>query len=96
MQVPLVPNSECATLFQERLNVQLNDSQLCAGGVSGKDSCRGDSGGPLMVVDTAVTHHNWFIVGIVSFGIGCGVDGFPSVYTRVASYSQWIMDNLKP
>lgn len=50
-------------------------SMVCAG-VRGKDSCQGDSGGPLVTEDE-------ILVGIVSFGSGCGQ--LPGVYTRIAS-----------
>ena len=32
----------------------------------------------------------WYLDGITSYGIGCGVIGQPSVYTKVTSYSDWI------
>ncbi|KAF2895588.1 hypothetical protein ILUMI_10583 [Ignelater luminosus] len=95
-EVPLVPNSKCFPIYKEKLNVQLEDSQLCAGGVPGKDSCRGDSGGPLMIVDVTPTQQSWSLIGIVSFGVGCAVQEFPSVYTKVKNYNQWIVDNIKP
>ena len=38
----------------------------------------------------------YFQVGLVSFGPKrCG-DGLPGVYTNVASYMDWIEDNLRP
>ena len=38
----------------------------------------------------------YFQVGLVSFGpTRCG-DGLPGVYTNVASYMDWIINNLKP
>lgn len=49
-----------------------------------------------MVVDITGADHNWFVTGIVSFGVGCGVDGIHTVYTRVTSYSQQIMGKIKP
>lgn len=44
-----------------------------------KDSCQGDSGGPLFgrVGDRPVQ------IGIVSYGLGCGVPEFPGVYSEV-------------
>jgi hypothetical protein len=68
--------------------VTISTKQVCAGS-PGKDSCRGDSGGPLHVQrDNAYVQ-----IGIVSFGGMCGE--YPGVYTRVASYTDWIQRNRK-
>lgn len=94
LQVPVVSDYQCAERFRT-LRVALQDSQLCAGGERGRDSCNGDSGGPLM--DTFKNDSGqWYVKGIVSFGAKCGLDGWPGVYTRVASYLQWIRQNVRP
>ena len=49
---------------------------------------QGDSGGPL------VCNHEGedILAGLTSFGIsGCSTD-YPSVYTRVAEYVEWVTD----
>lgn len=39
----------------------------------------------------------WYLAGIVSYGpVNCGSKGAPGVYTRVASFLEWIVDNMKP
>lgn len=71
---------------------------MCAGNGKG-DSCKGDSGGPLMAIDTETypDHPYWYFAGIVSFGpIQCGTPGWPGVYTRVSSFMDWILQNIIP
>jgi len=53
------------------------------------DSCSGDSGGPLLYVYNGVT----YLVGLVSWGNGCAVSGYPGVYTDVNYYREWINKN---
>ena len=68
------------------------DNQMCAGdeiNYTQRDSCRGDSGGPLIYDDGGI----WRLVGLVSSGIGCA-DGFPGVYTKVVNYWDGDAPNL--
>ena len=61
-------------------------TMVCAGVVAGGiDSCIGDSGGGL--VDERRTP---VVAGIVSFGEGCALAGYPGIYTRVTTYADWI------
>lgn len=70
---------------------------ICAGGRKGEDSCQGDSGGPLIKAVTENYTNNWYLFGITSYGLSkCGTEGIPSVYTRVAPYYEWIINNMYP
>lgn len=72
----------------------IDKSQYCAHDPIGrKDSCQGDSGGPLQTIRLYSNPSK--IVGIVSFGIGCG-SGRPGIYTRVANYIEWIGSHVWP
>lgn len=97
MQLPLISASQCSQVYKQA-KVTLGPGQLCAGGETGKDSCRGDSGGSLMsTVAEQQGEINWFAVGIVSFGPSpCGTTGWPGVYTNVGHYIQWIVSKIKP
>lgn len=70
---------------------------MCAGGEARRDSCNGDSGGPLMGLDqTDRLFPYTYLAGLVSRGPKmCGTPGFPAVYTRIDKYLQWIMANMR-
>lgn len=51
------------------------------------DTCQGDSGGPLMMFSSS---NQWILVGLTSFGDGCARRNSAGVYTRVASFRDWI------
>lgn len=54
------------------------------------DSCQGDSGGPLL------DQSNTILIGITSWGHGCGMPRFPGVYTRVSYFIDWITHKISP
>lgn len=82
VDVKVVSDNECG-----RTNFGFHGpTGVCAADIA-KDSCQGDSGGPMF--------HNGATriqVGIVSYGVGCGVPGFPGVYSEVnnADIRSWI------
>ncbi|KAM8924063.1 neurotrypsin-like [Pelodytes ibericus] len=85
-QVSLLPKESCLLRYKGKFTSRM----ICAGNLSEDkrvDSCQGDSGGPLMCQRP---NGQWVIVGITSWGYGCGRKGFPGVYTKVSRYSHWI------
>jgi secreted trypsin-like serine protease len=52
---------------------------MVAAGKEGKDTCSGDSGGPMF----ARQGDKRYQIGITSFGSGCAARGYPGVYTEV-------------
>ncbi|XP_024938860.1 uncharacterized protein LOC107265735 [Cephus cinctus] len=97
VSIPIVENSECSRTYNNA-GVRLGAGQICAGGQRGKDSCRGDSGGPLMSVERSQDGTGkWTAVGVVSFGPSpCGMQGWPGVYTKVADFIPWILSKMRP
>uniref|UniRef100_A0A8C3UEK7 Vitamin K-dependent protein C n=1 Tax=Catharus ustulatus TaxID=91951 RepID=A0A8C3UEK7_CATUS len=87
IEIPIVPRNECA----QAMRFHISDNMLCAGSRGDrKDSCDGDSGGPMFTryKDT------WFLVGLVSWGEGCGRKGKYGVYTKVSQYLEWINHHI--
>jgi len=85
MTVKIWDNAKCKNTYGNAAPGGIMDHMLCAG-EQGRDSCSGDSGGPMQ----AGTGDHWTQIGIVSWGIGCGKSHYPGVYTRVASVRSWI------
>jgi len=79
-----VDQSECDELYVDYGGV--TDAMMCAGGHE-KDGCQGDSGGPLY------DDENDVVVGVTSWGIGCGMD-HPGIWARIAHHYDWIVDTI--
>ncbi|GMH43534.1 hypothetical protein BSKO_11456 [Bryopsis sp. KO-2023] len=85
-QLPFTPLGQCEQAFRQvtvpEAGFHLKSTLICAGDGT-MDTCRGDSGSPLLIQNT--------VVGVASFGaIECGTVGIPGVYTGVAPFAQWI------
>jgi len=83
--VPIIDRNTCNAL--DSYDGEITENMLCAGYMAGgKDSCRGDSGGPLIANNT--------LIGIVSWGYKCAQENHPGVYTNVKKYAGWIDENM--
>ncbi|XP_023035635.1 phenoloxidase-activating factor 2 isoform X2 [Drosophila willistoni] len=97
IDLPVVGNEICQSNLREtRLgqHFNLHDSFICAGGEKGKDTCKGDGGSPL-VCPIKGEKNRFKSAGIVAWGIGCGEENIPGVYTNVAYLRPWINEKLK-
>ncbi|KAM8972432.1 tissue-type plasminogen activator [Pelodytes ibericus] len=86
--VRLYPDRFCTSERMSNQTVTMN--MLCAGDTRNQDdACKGDSGGPLVCPHNGRMH----ILGIISWGVGCGKKDTPGVYTRVTRYVDWIQEH---
>ncbi|KAH8263930.1 hypothetical protein KR038_006074 [Drosophila bunnanda] len=84
-QVPVVSTEQCNEIYGAG---EVTERMICAGYVTegGSDACQGDTGGPL-VIDNQ-------LVGLVSWGRGCARPNYPTVYSYVASFLDWIEETI--
>ncbi|MER5889933.1 serine protease [Streptomyces sp. NPDC001941] len=78
-RVQVLPDEMCARAYPgDAEGEYLAGPMLCAGDPKGgHDACQGDSGGPLVARGR--------LIGLVSWGSGCGQAGNPGVYTRISA-----------
>ena len=82
--------ASCAAAYP---NATTMTEKLCAGYPEGKvDSCSGDSGGPLFATGGATGIR---LLGVVSYGAGCGREGKPGVYARLSSLLDWMRETAQ-
>ena len=100
VDVPMVSDADCGRFYavDEPSGMTTgkfeNKTMVCAGYQQGmKDTCFGDSGGPLMVPDSTGALVQ---VGVVSWGFGCAMPAQYGVYARVADTTlyDWIRAKL--
>lgn len=93
--VPVKNTNRCAVNYEalpQNKRPLIDSRSLCAGDGTA-DACGGDSGGPLHYLDQR--EEKFYLVGVVSFGVGCARSDFPGVYTRVTSFLDWIQRNTR-
>nr|CAD7412124.1 unnamed protein product [Timema cristinae] len=90
----VISNEQCAQTY----GAVIDQGKICVTGYNDQSTCnvrpgvflfpQGDSGGPLVLQDSDGLYTQ---IGIVSFGpqAGCTL-GYPTAYTRVSQYLQWI------
>lgn len=86
-----VSDTNCTEAFEgttRGLSDGIAEDQLCAASLN-QDSCQGDSGGPLQTTLYTYKERVSTLVGITSFGRGCGYGSF-GVYQKIQPHIEWI------
>lgn len=90
--LPIVSAPECKAAYKSYPGfAKFTDNMICAGYFGKeeikKDSCGGDSGGPLIYNSSTF---NPILYGIISWGYECADPYFPGVFAKVSVYRDWI------
>jgi len=93
--LPIINNTECELMYEKAgFREHIPHIFICAGyREGGKDSCEGDSGGPMSV--QRQDDGRFMLSGVISWGIGCAEKNQPGVYTRISDFREWINQILQ-
>jgi len=86
----IVSNEECRKNYST-VDIPILDTMLC-GSLDGQDPCKGDSGGPFVIKDAK---NRFNLIGIISHGQGCNAEGYPTIFSRVSKFIEWIQSETQ-
>ncbi|XP_013932022.1 PREDICTED: ovochymase-1 [Thamnophis sirtalis] len=103
VELPIIDSITCSEVLKTLNLPPGQSSMLCAGFPDGgRDACKGDSGGPLACRKASGI---WTLVGITSWGIGCGKGwvtdkringsrGSPGIFSKVNELLDFITQHM--
>ncbi|XP_071441610.1 serine protease snk-like, partial [Hetaerina americana] len=101
VELNVIDQSTCNKSYEVEISTTswldkgIDSSLICAGEPGGvKDTCLGDSGGPLQYLTADSCVHK--ILAVTSFGKVCGLGNAPGAYTRVPYFISWIENIVWP
>uniref|UniRef100_A0A6Q2XNI3 trypsin n=1 Tax=Esox lucius TaxID=8010 RepID=A0A6Q2XNI3_ESOLU len=84
LDVPILEDEKCHNAYPGLVTPRM----VCAGYMDGgRDVCNGDAGSGLECLGE--------LHGLVSWGRGCALPGYPGVYVKVCEYLPWIDETLR-
>ena len=87
-EVPLISREACRQYHgRDRITKRMRCAGYPDGGI---DACGGDSGGPLV----CPSNDKWYLVGIVSWGVGCARRDKYGVYADVLALKPWVQETI--
>jgi len=90
VNIPVISDIDCRTVYLDTFE---GNNMICTlEPQGGKDSCTGDSGGPMVANDLG-PEVGWYLAGITSWGYGCARPGYPGVYTEISRFVDFIEVN---
>ncbi|XP_020912658.2 serine protease 30 [Exaiptasia diaphana] len=97
VQVPLISMKDCKEAYNKKnihnILLPITSRMLCAGSLKGgKNTCHGDSGGPLSCKTESGI---WELVGAVSWAQGCARKGIPTVYADMENLKDWVQTTIQ-
>ncbi|XP_024421731.2 probable threonine protease PRSS50 [Desmodus rotundus] len=93
--VTILNSKQCDGFYHKFSKIPLvirivNSQMLCAEDADREQFCYELSGEPL----SCPVENTWYLVGMVSWGPGCGEKEAPPIYLRVSSYKHWIWERM--
>ncbi|XP_015423743.1 PREDICTED: probable threonine protease PRSS50 [Myotis davidii] len=94
-EVTILNSKECEDFYHRFSKIPslvrvINSQMICVQDTDRKHFCYETSGEPL----SCPVQDTWFLVGIVSWGPGCGQNEAPPIYLRISTYQHWIWKRI--
>ncbi|XP_036886366.1 probable threonine protease PRSS50 [Sturnira hondurensis] len=94
-EVTILSSQQCDSFYHKFSKIPLviriiNTQMLCAEDADREHFCYEISGEPLV----CPMENTWYLVGMVSWGPGCGKKEAPPIYLRISAYKYWIWERM--